>query len=213
MILNNTEHVQIIGQTFEHADWSLVPTNTSSGSVQGASFLAHPAVHLRNSSGCTFSNVTVQHVGEYGIWMEGGSSGNTVVGSMTRDTGAGAIRLGRGKPLCPDACAPDGSDGNRITDSTFVDGSYVYHEGQGIVAQKVSRTTIKNNEVAYFQTGISVGWTWDYRPSEANHNLVLNNHAHHFGNGELSDMAAIYMLLSRRHLDTTSVNLELLFTY
>ena len=52
-----------------------------------------------------------------------------------------------------------------------------YHEGQGMLAQKVSHTTIRNNEVAYFQSGISVGWTWTYAtPSEAHDNLILDNH-------------------------------------
>ena len=69
---------------------------------------------------------------------------------------AGGIRVGTGKPLAPggDLSLPDGSDGNTIAHSTFVWGSHVFHEGQGVLAQKVSKTTIQNNEVAYFQTGI-----------------------------------------------------------
>ena len=51
-------------QSFMHADWSIARTNVSSGGCQAASFLNSAAVHLRSSSGCTFFNCSVEHVGE-----------------------------------------------------------------------------------------------------------------------------------------------------
>jgi len=56
--------VRFESQSFMHADWSIARTNVSSGGCQAASFLNSAAVHLRNSSGCTFFNCTVEHVGE-----------------------------------------------------------------------------------------------------------------------------------------------------
>eukprot|EP01052_Picozoa_sp_SAG31_P014364 SAG31_NODE_890_length_11199_cov_18.490901_3_plen_140_part_00 len=133
----------------------MFPTNVSSGGCQAASFLNHSAVHLHNASNCVLENVTVERVGQYGIWLEKNSANNKITGSLTYDTGAGGVRVGTGKPLAPggDHSSPDGSDGNTIVNSTFAWGSHVFHEGQGVLAQKVSRTVIANNEVAYFQTG------------------------------------------------------------
>jgi hypothetical protein len=155
LLLNNTKAVTIHSQTFEHADWSIMRTNTSSGECQAASFLNSAALHLHNSSGCTLSNITVEHVGEYGIWIEAASADNFVEASMVRDSGAGGIRVGTGKPL---QNTPDGSDGNSIVNSTFVLGSHVYHEGNGILVQKVSHTKVARCEVAYYShIGISIG--------------------------------------------------------
>jgi hypothetical protein len=60
-----------------------------------------------------------------------------------------------------------------IVDCTVVDGSHVYHEGNGILIQHSSFNAVIRTEVAYFNhIGISVGWSWDYSPSMANHNVV-----------------------------------------
>ena len=126
------------------------------------------------------------------MWVENASSHNTIDSTLVRDTGAGGIRVGTGKPLRD---APDGSDHNTLVDSTLVQGSAVFHEGNGLLIQKVSHTTVLRCEVAYFNhVGISVGWTWTYTPSEANHNVVQDCHVHHLGNGDLSDLAGIYFL-------------------
>ena len=39
-----------------------------------------------------------------------------------------------------------------------------------------------------------MGGTWDYVPSEAQHNVVTHSHVHHVGNGELSDLGLVYLL-------------------
>eukprot|EP00658_Telonema_sp_P-2_P071385 TRINITY_DN60656_c0_g1_i1.p1 TRINITY_DN60656_c0_g1~~TRINITY_DN60656_c0_g1_i1.p1 ORF type:complete len:601 (+),score=87.03 TRINITY_DN60656_c0_g1_i1:575-2377(+) len=136
--------------------------------------------------------MSVEHVGEYGVWIHDSSVRNLITRSMIRDTGAGGIRIGTGKPLQD---SPDGSDGNSVTDCAVVYGSSVFHEGNGILVQKASFTHITHNEVAYFgHCGISVGWTWNYVPTEAHDNLILSNHVHHVGNGDLSDLAGIYTL-------------------
>jgi parallel beta-helix repeat protein len=195
--LDGARDVTMEGQSFMHIDWDIARTNVSSGNCQAASFLDTAAVHLRNSSGCTFRNNTVEHVGEYGIWLENASAHNLIDSSLVRDSGAGGLRIGVGKPLIPEIGGMDGSDHNTISDCTFVQGSAVYHEGNGVLIQKVSHTMLKNCEVAYYNhVGISVGWSWQYLngSSEAHHNVVQDCHAHHFGNGDLSDLAGIYFL-------------------
>jgi hypothetical protein len=58
-----------------------------------------------------------------------------------------------------------------------------------------SHNEISDNEVCYTDyTGISVGWVWGYKPSSCYANIIRNNHVHHVGMGELSDMGGIYLL-------------------
>ena len=191
--LENTTRVTVANLSFEHTDWGIAAVNTSSGTVQEASFLAEAAVHLRNATHCRLEGVAVERVGAHGIWIEGGSSHNTVRGCLVRDTAAGGIRVGRGKPLIN---TPDGTAHTAILDSTVVHGGAVFPGAGGIIVQKVSHTLVQNCEVAYFNAhGISVGWTWDYRPSEASQNTVRDCYVHHLGNGVLSDLAGVYLLV------------------
>eukprot|EP00041_Stephanoeca_diplocostata_P038006 m.1468317 g.1468317 ORF g.1468317 m.1468317 type:complete len:809 (+) comp25139_c0_seq13:1209-3635(+) len=194
LVLNGTSDVTFEDFTIEGTDWSIDPTNSSSGTVQAASFLATAAVHLVNASSCVLDNVTIVRVGTNGVWVDHGCSNTSVLGCYVADTGAGGIRIGRGKPLPEaDMVAPVGT---RVENSTVVWGSHVYREGNGILLQHSSNNTIARNEVAFFgHCGISVGWTWDYTiPSGAVENIIRGNLVHHVGNGELSDLAGIYFL-------------------
>eukprot|EP00038_Savillea_parva_P029673 m.72673 g.72673 ORF g.72673 m.72673 type:complete len:990 (+) comp8796_c0_seq1:170-3139(+) len=193
-VINGTRDVSVTGVSFQHADWSISPTNTSSGNVQAASFLDSAAVHAVGAIDLSMTDCDVMHVGEYGIWIEGRSRNVLLDGVWTQDTGAGGLRIGRGKPLSDEP--PGATTGNvTVTDCTFVFGSHVYHEGNGILLQHASNNTIQRTEVAHHNhCGINVGWTWDYSPSAANHNIVQDCHVHHLGNGDLSDLGGIYLL-------------------
>eukprot|EP00039_Didymoeca_costata_P021216 m.343806 g.343806 ORF g.343806 m.343806 type:complete len:812 (+) comp23346_c0_seq1:93-2528(+) len=184
--------------TVEFADWGITDSEWNrvaehSGTVQAASFLNTSCVHVTdNSSFVTFNNVVIRHSGEYGLWVHGGSSNISVMNSTIYDVGAGGIRIGVGKPLVD---TPDGTESVMIVDTVVAHGSNVFHEGNGILLQKSSYNTISHCEVAFFShCGISVGWTWDYRPSEAHNNLIEYNHVHDIGNGDLSDFGGIYLL-------------------
>lgn len=65
----------------------------------------------------------------------------------------------------------------------------------GVLICHSSHNEISDNEICYTDyTGISVGWVWGYRPSSTYGNLIKNNHIHHIGMGNLSDMGGIYLL-------------------
>lgn len=193
-VINGTSGVSIAGVTFQYADWSITPTNMSSGGVQAASFLTTAAIHLVNTTAAQITDCDVEHVGTTGIWVEGGSRDAILEAVFVRDTGAGGLRIGRGRPLTDEPALAQ-TRNITVIDSTFVFGSYVYHEGNGILLQHSSGNSIRRTEVAHYNhVGISVGWTWDYSPSTANNNLVESCHVHHVGNGDLSDLGGIYLL-------------------
>ena len=194
----------------ELVDWSIgggaLPVNTSSGTVQAASFLGEALVHVRNASGVTLRNVTVRRGGAWGVWLDDGAHHNRVTGCAVVDLGAGGVRLGRGRPL-PEPPASQTAGSNMVDNSLVAWGGQVFHEGNGILLQHSSHNTLDSNEVAYFShVGISTGWTWDYtcptccdayeQPScvGAVNNTLRGNHVHHLGNGDLSDLAGLYFL-------------------
>jgi len=195
VVLAGTTGVTLRNLTVSHTDWGadMARVMTSSGGCQAASWLNSSAVRLtEGTTQSLLEGFGVSHVGEYGLWIHGGSTHNTVRDAVVSDLGAGGIRIGTGKPLMD---VPDGTAFNQILDTTVVLGSHVFHEGNGILLQKSSFNTISHCEVAFFNhCGISVGWTWDYVPSEAHHNTIEFNRVHHVGNGDLTDLAGIYLL-------------------
>jgi hypothetical protein len=70
------------------------------------------------------------------------------------------------------------------------------HPGSvGIWIGQSSHNTVEYNDILdFYQTGISVGWTWGYGRSDAHHNDIGFNHIHTIGQSVTSDMGGIYTL-------------------
>ena len=82
-----------------------------------------------------------------------------------------------------------------MLDNELSDGGHVWQQGCGVLAQRVARTNISHNEIGHFRyTGVSVGWTWGYAPTDVYDVLVSHNHIHDIGQGYLSDMGCVYTL-------------------
>lgn len=154
--LTNTSDVSVSNLQVLFADWDGAAGTTESGNVQAASFLADAAVHLQNCRRCTLTNVTVAHTGSYGFWVDNNSQDCQLLRCVSTDTGAGGLRIGRGKPL---AVPPPGqrTSGTLVQDCTFVLGSQVFREGNGILLQQSSNNTLDHNEVSS-HLGIMLEW-------------------------------------------------------
>ncbi len=168
------------GLTFRHTQY-FRPADAA-GDAQ-ADHLVPGLLLWQGARNCSLRGCTVENCDGYAIELIDGSSNNRIVGSVLRDLGAGGVKLNHG------------THHNTVSDCEIGPGGQIHLAAVGIWVGQSSYNQIVHNHVHdFYYTGISVGWSWGYAASSANHNAVEYNHIHDLGKGVLSDMGGIYTL-------------------
>ena len=183
------EHLDFRGLRLHYTEYTIEPEGHSDGQAAYSVPAAFQALGARH---CSVEGCELAHLGTYGVWFRTGCQDNRLSRSEVVDCGAGGVRIGEGG----DPNVPEEAVLRNVVDNCFLhDGGRIFRSAVGVWIGRSSYNTISHNEVCDFRySGMSVGWSWGYAPSSANHNIVEYNHIHHCSHGQLSDMGAIYTL-------------------
>jgi hypothetical protein len=167
------EHVRFRGITFAHTSWTLPPQGYSSG--QGMVDL--PAgVHAEFARKCRFERCTLAHLGAYAVRLGHGCCDNEVVGCRLFDLGGGGVLIGITNAQTKEPFLPTG---NVVANCVVSDGGLDHFSAHGIWVGIAARTHVHHNVVRRFPySAVSVGWSWNDRPTSCRENVVEFNHIH-----------------------------------
>jgi hypothetical protein len=192
------QHIQFRGLTFAHANWTMTQAGQSFPQAEinlGAAIAAMGARH------CLFDNCAVRHVGEYAMGFGPGCRDNRITGCELVDLGAGGIKVGSALPTGWGNTLGAPKDEEALVSHHTIEDCLIAHAGRlhpaaiGVWVGHSPYNVIRHNDVYdLYYSAFSLGWVWGYSPSQAHHNEVAFNHAHHIGQRVLSDMGCIYTL-------------------
>ena len=190
---NDIDHplhdVLINGIAISHSAWTIGRTQQTDS--QATSWQTTPALFLANATGVLVTGVEVSHTGQYGVWIQEGTSGVNILDCVVTDTGAGGVRIGQmAWPI------PRPTSGVNVIGNIISFGGNVFPDGVAVISHRASSVAITGNHIHHHRySGISVGWSWGYNdPSGTSDVLIQGNWIHDIGQHLLNDQGGIYLL-------------------
>lgn len=183
------EHIRFEGIAFEHTNWV---TPDAGWNFPQAEAAMPAAVTCTDTRDCVWDGCTFRGVAGYAIEFGRACQRNRVENCVMVDLGAGGVRIGELFYRADESqCASD----QVIRNNLIRGGGRTHPAGMGVVIGGSPRNVIDHNEIVdFYNTGISIGWSWGYGPSNAHDNTVSYNRIHQLGQGLTSDMGGIYTL-------------------
>lgn len=180
------EHLQFRGLTFSYSR-SAVP---DAGLMDHqAAIQVSAAVEVDTARNIVFHQCNFTRTGGYGLWLRQAVRDSSVTDSTFTNVGAGGIKIGMYNQ--PASGVVTGN--NRVTGNRVGYTGKLFPSAVGIWLGQTFDNTVANNAI-YNTTysGISVGWTWGFGAATSGRNTITKNLLVNIGQGEMSDMGAIY---------------------
>lgn len=150
------------------------------------------AISLNFTDNIVFSGCEIKNISNNAIWFEKGCTNGLVENCYIHDIGIGGIKIG---PTVKSASANERTEKIVVHNNIIHSGGNEIPTGTGVIIFHSGNNTITHNDIGNFRySGISAGWVWGYRKSDAINNKINYNRIHHIGWGELSDLGGIYTL-------------------
>lgn len=183
------DSLQFRGLTFAHTR-SLTPAggylDWQAATDVSAAFEADSAINLV-IDGCKFTGT-----GGYGVWLRRAVRSGAVTNSTFDDIGAGAIKMGQTSQWTGDSIH---TGNNKAQNNTIGNTGKVFPGSVAVwVGQSFDNKVLNNLIYNTPYTGISVGWSWGFADTTSGRNTIADNLLVNIGLGQLSDMAAIYVV-------------------
>ncbi len=149
------------------------------------------AIEMTSARHVALQDCRVEHTGTWAVQLGEGCRYDLVQNCLGYDLGSGGIKIGETVERVGKLNAGHDTIRNCVFDAC----GRIHPAATGVWIGRSSHNVVDHNTIAdLYYTGISVGWTWGYAPSQANHNLIANNVIERVGQGVLSDMGGIYLL-------------------
>ena len=192
------QRIEFHGLSFAHTNWTLPSLGQAFPQAEMGLNAAVVAIGARQ---VVFDGCVVRHTGGYAMAFGVGSRDNRVENCELVDLGGGGIKIGHAGPGTWESVRrlsidPDTHVSHHVIRNCLIAHGGRLHPGSvGIWIGQSSYNTVEHNDIFdFYQTGISVGWTWGYGRSDAHHNDIGFNHIHTIGQSVTSDMGGIYTL-------------------